>query len=166
MSAQAARRSIGRSAWRRRRRQGPKCPRKRPKARESAIRMHFRQQNDKDEIVDASAYCETLQNKVKIIPKISKMMRSEKLCLAEAKLFGFNPKQPKEFGVKFRSTKIRGIFPHKLRNFKLGKMPKSLTFRFPEGRYFLNFDNTELKRCSNFFFCFRTASVLPDSTIS
>ena len=87
-------------------------------------------------------FCETLQNKVQIIPKISKMVRSEKLCLAEAKLFGLNPKQPKEFGVKFRSIKIRGIFPHKLSNFKLGKMPKSLTFRFPEGRYFLNFDNT------------------------
>ena len=38
-------------------------------------------------------------------------------------------------------------------------MPKLLHFRFPEGRYFLNCDNTELKRSSNFFFCFWRASL-------
>ena len=31
-------------------------------------------------------------------------------------------------------------------------MPKLLNFRFPEGRYFLNFDNTELKKSSKLNF--------------
>jgi len=48
----------------------------------------------------------------------------------------------------------------KIRNFKLWKMPKQLNLRFPEGGYFLNCDNTELKRSSKIFFlCCRTASL-------
>ena len=47
---------------------------------------------------------------------------------------------------------IRKVFPMKLRNFKLRKMPKLLNSRFPEGRYFLNSDNTELKRSSEINF--------------
>jgi len=47
-----------------------------------------------------------------------------------------------------------------LRNFKLWKTPNLITFSFPEGRYFLNCDNTEQKRSYRiFFFCFRTASL-------
>ena len=38
-------------------------------------------------------------------------------------------------------------------------MPKLLNFKFPEGFYFFNCDNTEPKRSSKiFFFCFRRAS--------
>jgi len=44
------------------------------------------------------------------------------------------------------------VFPIKLRNFKLWKMPKLINFRFSEGRYFLNRDNTELKRSSEINF--------------
>jgi len=71
-----------------------------------------------------------------------------------------NPWQPKVFGVKFSLREIRRTFPIKLRNLKLWKMPKLLIFRFPQGWYFLNFNNTKLKRPSKiFFFCFRTASL-------
>ena len=40
-------------------------------------------------------------------------------------------------------------------------MPKLLNFRFPEGVYFLNCNNTELKRSSKIIriLCFRTASL-------
>jgi len=39
-------------------------------------------------------------------------------------------------------------------------MPELLNFSFPAGWYFLNCDNTELKRSSkSTFFCFRTASL-------
>jgi len=48
---------------------------------------------------------------------------------------------------------FRRIFPIKLRNFKLRKMPKLLNFRFPNGWYFLNCDSTKLKRSSVFFMC-------------
>jgi len=61
--------------------------------------------------------------------------------------------------VKFSLREIRRIFPIELRYFKLWKMPKLLNIRFPEGWYFLNFDNTELKRSSETNLCFRTASL-------
>jgi len=48
-------------------------------------------------------------------------------------LNSINPLQPKVFGVKFRFREIGRIFPTKIRNFKLCKMPKLLNFRFPEG---------------------------------
>ena len=54
--------------------------------------------------------------------------------------------------MKFSLREIRGIFPIKLRNFKLWKMTKLLNFRFPEGWYFSNFGNTEQKRSSKIFF--------------
>jgi len=38
-------------------------------------------------------------------------------------------------------------------------MHKLLNFRFPEVCYFLNCDNTEVKRSKIFFFCFRAASL-------
>jgi len=41
-------------------------------------------------------------------------------------------KQPKVFGVK-SLREIGRIFSIQTRNFKLGKMPKSINFRFPEG---------------------------------
>ena len=68
--------------------------------------------------------------------------------------FKLKPLQPKVFGVKFSLREIRKVFPIKLRNFKLREMPKLLNFRFPEGRYFLNCDNTELKRSSGIIFSF------------
>jgi len=39
-------------------------------------------------------------------------------------------------------------FSFSMRNFKLWKMPKLLNSRFLKGRYFLNCDDTELKRFS------------------
>ena len=54
-----------------------------------------------------------------------------------------------EWNYLKRSLKI---FPTKVRNFKLWKMAKLLNFRFPEGRYFLNCDDTELKRSSKINF--------------
>jgi len=44
------------------------------------------------------------------------------------------------------------IFSIKLSNFKFGKITRLLNSRFPEGRYFFNFYNTELKRTSKIFF--------------
>jgi len=44
-----------------------------------------------------------------------------------------NPSQLKVFGVIFSVREIRRIFPIKLHNFQLWKMPKSLNFRFPDG---------------------------------
>ena len=38
-------------------------------------------------------------------------------------------------------------------------MSKLLNFRFPEGWYFLNCDNTEVETSIIFFFCLRTASL-------
>ena len=53
---------------------------------------------------------------------------------------------------------MEGFFSTKIRNFKFWKMPELLNFTIPEGWYFLNCDNTELKRSPKiFFFCFRTA---------
>ena len=63
-----------------------------------------------------------------------------------------NPKQPKVFGVKFSLSEIRRIFFIKMRNYKLRKVPKLLNFSFPEGWYFLNCYNTELKRSSKIIF--------------
>jgi len=54
--------------------------------------------------------------------------------------------------VKFSLREIRKVFPNKFRNLKLWKKPKLLNFRLPEGRYFLNCDNTELKRSSEINF--------------
>ena len=54
---------------------------------------------------------------------------------------------------------MEGVFI-KVRNFEVRKMPKLLNFTFPDGRYFLNFDTTKLKRFSKtFFFYLRTASL-------
>jgi len=47
---------------------------------------------------------------------------------------------------------FRRIFPIKLRNFKLRKMPKLLNVRFPEGWYFLKSNKTAIKRSSKRFF--------------
>jgi len=44
------------------------------------------------------------------------------------------------------------IFPFKLRNFKLWKMPKLLNLRFSEAWYFLNCENNELENSSKIFF--------------
>jgi len=44
------------------------------------------------------------------------------------------------------------IFPIQIQNFKLWKMPKLFKFRFPEGWYFFDCDNTELKRSSKINF--------------
>jgi len=63
-----------------------------------------------------------------------------------------NPWQPKVFGVKFRSRDIGKIFSTKIRIFKLRKITKLFNFGFPEGWYFWNCDNTELKRSSEIFF--------------
>ena len=46
---------------------------------------------------------------------------------------------------------MRGIFFIKIRNFKLWETPKLLNFRFPEGWYFFNCDNTEMKKSSKIF---------------
>jgi len=54
--------------------------------------------------------------------------------------------------VKFSLREIGKIFPTEVGNFKLLKMPKLLNFRFPEGRYFLNCDNAELKISSKINF--------------
>jgi len=54
--------------------------------------------------------------------------------------------------VKLSLRGIEKMFSIKIRNFKLWKMPKLFNFRFPEGRYFLNCDNTELKRSSKMNF--------------
>ena len=54
--------------------------------------------------------------------------------------------------MKFNLREIQRIFPIKLRYLKLRKMPKLLNFRFPEGLYFFNFDNPELKRPSKINF--------------
>jgi len=54
--------------------------------------------------------------------------------------------------VKISLRANEKIFPIKLRNFKLWKMPELLNSRFPEERYFLNFANTELKRSSEIKF--------------
>ena len=43
-------------------------------------------------------------------------------------------------------------FSHKNTQYEVSKMLKSLNFRFSEGRYFLNCDNTELKRSSKVHF--------------
>jgi len=48
--------------------------------------------------------------------------------------------------LKFSLRGIEIIFSIQIRNFKLWEMPKLSSFRFPEGQYFLNCDNTELKR--------------------
>ena len=69
------------------------------------------------------------------------------------------PQQPKVFGVKFSVREIWMIFPINVRKVKLWKMTKLLNFRFPYGWYFLNCDNTELKRSSKICCCFRTASL-------
>jgi len=75
-------------------------------------------------------------------------------------LASVNPKQPKVLGLKFSLGDIGRIFAIKICNFKLWKMPKLLNFRFPDGWYSLNCDNTDLKRSSKIFlFCFRTASL-------
>jgi len=47
-----------------------------------------------------------------------------------------NPLQARVFGVKFSLREIRRIFPIKLWNFKVWKMPKLLNFRFPGGDIF------------------------------
>jgi len=67
---------------------------------------------------------------------------------------------PKYLEWNLASEKLEGFFSIKIRNFKLWEMPKKLNFTFSEGWYFLNYDNTELKRSSKiFFFCCRTASL-------
>ena len=50
--------------------------------------------------------------------------------------------------MKFRLTENGRIFSTKIRSFKFWKMPKLLNLRFPEGWYFLNCENTEMKRSS------------------
>jgi len=75
--------------------------------------------------------------------------------ITEANTINLTHNSPKYvFGVKFSLREIRRIFPINLQNFQLCKMPKLFNIRFPEGWYFLNFDNTELKRSSiiNFLF--------------
>jgi len=64
----------------------------------------------------------------------------------------FNPYQPRVFGVRFSLREVARIFSIKIRNFKLRKMLKLLSFRFPEGWYFLNCYNSELKRFSKINF--------------
>jgi len=59
---------------------------------------------------------------------------------------------PKYLEWNLAKEELEGTFPIKKRNFKLKKMPKSINFRFPEVWYFLNCDNTELKRSSTIFF--------------
>jgi len=60
----------------------------------------------------------------------------------------FNQQRPKVFGVKCSLRDIGRFFPTETRNFERWKMPKLLNFRFSEWWYFLNSDNTELKRSS------------------
>jgi len=58
----------------------------------------------------------------------------------------FSTLQPTVFGVKCSLENVEGLFPIELSNFKLWEMSKLLNFRFPERRYFFNFNNTELKK--------------------
>jgi len=70
------------------------------------------------------------------------------------------PNSPKYLEWNLAEEKLGGIFYFHIRNFKLWKMPKLLNYKFPERWYFLNWDNTELKRSSkNKFFWSRTASL-------
>jgi len=54
--------------------------------------------------------------------------------------------------VKLSLREIEWINSIKIRNFKLRKMPKLIKFRLPEGQYFLNYENNELKRYSKIIF--------------
>jgi len=68
-------------------------------------------------------------------------------------LWSLKPQQPKVFAVKFSLREIGRTMSVKNMNFlSFEKMPKSLNFKFSEGWYFLNCDNTELKRSSTIFF--------------
>ena len=53
---------------------------------------------------------------------------------------------------RFSHERRAMIFPIKLRNYKLWKMPKLSNFMFPEGWYFLKCDYTERKRSSEMKF--------------
>jgi len=54
--------------------------------------------------------------------------------------------------VKFSLREIGRIISIKIRNFKLWKRRKLINIRLPEGWYFFNSDNKELKRSSKTFF--------------
>ena len=93
------------------------------------------------------------QNKSVFIPnQIQTFSRARPQYITPFAARVVNPQQPKEFGVKFSLREIRRTLPIKLRNFNIWKMPKVLNFRFPEGWYFLNGDNTQLKRSSKTIF--------------
>ena len=128
---------------------GPKGPKEPPAARRSATAASRSQGPLRPSLVLMSAaqlglllWTQKISIKIDVLPSL------------EVEDTMFNPQQPKVIGVKFSLREIRRMFSIEIQKCKLLKMPKLIYFRFPEGWYFLNCDNTELKNPLNQFFLF------------